>query len=76
VVIAINALSEAKLVTRRPDPADRRRNIVNLTATGTKQLNTLDERLASVQDELCADLSAAQREQLTRLLNLVLHRLA
>src|SRR3954447_16128646 len=38
MVAAINELAERELVERAPDPSDRRRNIISLTATGRRQL--------------------------------------
>lgn len=68
VVAAINQLAEQGFVERTPDPDDRRRNIVTLTAAGERQLRRLDEALDGVQDELLAPLSADDRETLARLL--------
>jgi DNA-binding MarR family transcriptional regulator len=73
MVAAINELAEHKLVERAPDPADRRRNIISLTAAGKRQLRRLEKRLAETQDELLAPLSPEERqrftEQLSRLLD-------
>ncbi|AFU03829.1 MarR family winged helix-turn-helix transcriptional regulator [Nocardia brasiliensis] len=68
VVAAINELSAQDFVERTPDPDDRRRNIVTLTEAGDRQLRRLDRALAEVQDDLLAPLSAADRQDLTRLL--------
>jgi len=56
------------LVERRPDPADRRRNLVSITAAGRRRLDELAETVAAAQDALLAPLSAAERERLTALL--------
>jgi MarR family transcriptional regulator, lower aerobic nicotinate degradation pathway regulator len=56
------------LVERGPDPADRRRNIVSLTAAGRRRLDGLAETVGAAQDALLAPLSAAERDHLTRLL--------
>ncbi|NKZ03058.1 MarR family winged helix-turn-helix transcriptional regulator [Actinomadura latina] len=68
VVAALNELAAKGLVERSPDPSDRRRNIITLTADGTRHLQELDEVLAGIQDELLAPLAPAEREQLTALL--------
>ncbi|HYN93829.1 MAG TPA: MarR family winged helix-turn-helix transcriptional regulator [Pilimelia sp.] len=68
VVAALNELAAAGLVARRPDPADRRRNAVVITAAGEADLGRLDGRLADVQEELLAPLAAAERDQLVGLL--------
>lgn len=68
MVAAINELADRELVERAPDPADRRRNTISLTAAGRRQLRRLEARLAGIQDELLAPLSAEERELLTQLL--------
>ncbi|WP_432993925.1 MarR family winged helix-turn-helix transcriptional regulator [Dactylosporangium sp. CA-233914] len=72
MVAAINELADRKLVERAPDPADRRRNIISLTAAGKRQLRRLEKRLAGCQDELLAPLSPEERQRLTELLSRLL----
>src|ERR1700760_3526318 len=50
-------------IERRPDPDDRRRNIVALTDGGLAYLRDLQRLAAQVQDELLAALDADEREQ-------------
>ncbi|PZE23196.1 MULTISPECIES: MarR family winged helix-turn-helix transcriptional regulator [unclassified Curtobacterium] len=59
-------------VLRTPDPADRRRNIVTITANGGERLADLRTQADAVQDELLAALSPADRDALVRLLGDVL----
>ncbi len=59
-------------VERRPDPADRRRNIVTLTDTGHRYLNALQHKADAVQAELLAGLDTAEQRQLQALLDKVL----
>ena len=59
-------------IERRPDPADRRRNIVTLTDAGRPQLDELQRYTEVVQDELLAALDAGERRQLQALLAKVL----
>ncbi|MER7545032.1 MarR family transcriptional regulator [Spirillospora sp. NPDC127506] len=68
VVAALNELAAKGLVERSPDPSDRRRNIVTLTADGSRHLSELEKVLAGIQDELLAPLSPEEREQLIGLL--------
>lgn len=68
VVAAINELAEQGFVERTPDPDDRRRNIVTLTAAGDGQLRRMDRALDKVQDDLLGPLPAEDRQTLTRLL--------
>ncbi|WP_280474448.1 MarR family winged helix-turn-helix transcriptional regulator [Nocardia asiatica] len=72
VVAVVNDLAARGLVERTPDPADRRRNIVTLTAAGARHLEELHERLAVAQDELLAGFSAADRDTLVTLLTRIL----
>jgi DNA-binding MarR family transcriptional regulator len=72
MVATINELAEGGLVERAPDPADRRRNIISLTAAGKRQLRRLEKRLAETQDELLAPLSPEERQRLTELLSRLL----
>jgi hypothetical protein len=55
-------------VERSPDPADRRRNVITVTAAGRRRAAELAGRGAEIQDELLAPLTVAERAQLTRLL--------
>lgn len=72
MVAAINELAEHKLVERAPDPSDRRRNVISLTAAGRRQLRRLEKRLVETQDELLAPLSSEERQRLTELLSRLL----
>ncbi|MET9211200.1 MULTISPECIES: MarR family winged helix-turn-helix transcriptional regulator [unclassified Nocardia] len=72
MVATINELADSDLVERAPDPDDRRRNVITLTAAGTRQLRRLEKQLAACQDELLAPLSADERAQLTTLLTRLL----
>ncbi|SNY75622.1 DNA-binding transcriptional regulator, MarR family [Paractinoplanes atraurantiacus] len=68
IVAVVNELADRALVERSPDPADRRRNVVTLTAAGRRKLVKLDLLLRSVQDEVFAELTRAERDQLVTLL--------
>ena len=71
MVALINALSRDRLVARRPDPADRRRNVITITTAGRRRLRALETVVARLQDALLAPLSAAERRQLVGLLRRV-----
>jgi MarR family transcriptional regulator, lower aerobic nicotinate degradation pathway regulator len=62
------------LVARAPDAADRRRNVVTLTAEGAAALRGVDARVDAAQDELLAPLAPDERAELVRLLTRVLDR--
>ena len=68
----VNRLQAAGYVDRRTDPADRRRNIVSLQATGQVHLDKLLGHVEQVQVELLSGLTTRERGQLTALLAKVL----
>jgi DNA-binding MarR family transcriptional regulator len=68
VVGLLNELEERGLVERRRDPADRRRHIVSLSASGADELALTYSRLGLVEDELFSALSAGERATLHELL--------
>ena len=72
VAIALNELADRGLIERAIDPDDRRRNIVSITRSGTRQLGALDRLISEIQDQLLAPLSAAERRQFIKLLHRVL----
>ena len=76
VVAALNELEADDLVERAPDPDDRRQKIVSITAAGRRRLKKLDEVVGSVQQELLAPLSSAERAQLIGLLGRIAARSA
>jgi len=71
IVAALNELTGRGLVARSPDPTDRRRNVVSLTAAGRRHLQKLDRILDRAQDDLLAPLSPAERRELVDLLTRV-----
>ncbi|MFK8843939.1 MarR family winged helix-turn-helix transcriptional regulator [Streptomyces sp. Ac-502] len=72
MVGVLNELAERGLVERAPDPDDRRRNTVTISASGRRHLRRLDTVLDGLHDELLAPLSPAEREQFVRLLTRLL----
>ncbi|GAA4461194.1 MarR family winged helix-turn-helix transcriptional regulator [Phytohabitans houttuyneae] len=72
LVATINELADQGFVERSPDPEDRRRNVVTLTAAGRRQLRRLDKQLVQVQDQLLAPLSPEERVEFARLLTRLL----
>ena len=70
----VGELESRGLIGREPDPDDRRRNLVTLTALGTQAVEDVDVRVDAAQAELLAPLSAAERDELVRLLSRVLDR--
>jgi len=68
VVGLLNELEERGLITRRRDPADRRRHIVEVSATGADELTQTYAQLGLVEDELFKTLTCEQRRTLHELL--------
>ena len=68
VVAVLNELVADGLAERAPDPDDRRRNVVTITAAGAEVLEQLDSVLDQVQEAVLAPLSPNERRQLVRLL--------
>ena len=64
----LNELEDGGLLTRRRDPADRRRHIVELADGGAAALRAAEQALAQVQDEVLAALDDDERAALHALL--------
>ena len=68
LVLLLNELEAATFVARRRDPEDRRRHIVELTATGRESLERAQEAQEAVEDSVLRALDAGERAALRRLL--------
>jgi DNA-binding MarR family transcriptional regulator len=68
----LNELTEQGHVARTPDPGDRRRNLITLTAAGRRRLEELDTTLTGVQHDILDALTATERDTLTVLLTRIL----
>jgi DNA-binding MarR family transcriptional regulator len=64
----LDELEEEGLIERKPDPADRRRNIVTLKPEGESRLLEFRAVSKQVEDDFLAPLSKAERTQLHQLL--------
>jgi DNA-binding MarR family transcriptional regulator len=69
VVGLLNELEERDLITRRRDPADRRRHIVELSAAGSGEVTQAYDKLKQVEDDLFRSLTANERGTLYSLLS-------
>jgi DNA-binding MarR family transcriptional regulator len=68
VVGLLNELEERELITRRRDPADRRRHIVALSAAGEGELAASQDVFCGIEDELLKALTPEERATLYDLL--------
>ena len=68
----VGDLEARGLIARKPDPADRRRNVVTLTAPGAAALREVDARVDEAQAELLEPLEPEERDELVRLLRRIL----
>ncbi|MGH3280277.1 MAG: MarR family winged helix-turn-helix transcriptional regulator [Trebonia sp.] len=64
----VTRLENGGHVDRQADPANRRRNVVTLTASGKRYLEEIQRHADAAQDELLVGLTAAERRQLNELL--------
>ena len=76
LVSVLNDLETDRLVRRAPDPDDKRRNVITVTAAGKRRLTELTGILDDVNDHFMAPLSAAERTQLFALLGRINAHLA
>jgi DNA-binding MarR family transcriptional regulator len=68
VVRLVDGLADRRLLARERDPADRRRNVVSISAAGRRLLGRLDAEIADAQARLLGRLSVADRRRLVALL--------
>jgi MarR family transcriptional regulator, lower aerobic nicotinate degradation pathway regulator len=71
MVALVNALEAAGFVRRSPDPADRRRNVIAITAAGRRRRQVLERRIELATDDLLAPLAERDRRELLRLLTAI-----
>ena len=74
LVAILNELEDRGYAVRRRDPADRRRHIVEISRKGLAVIDKVSEVMDSVEGELLADFTAAEREQVARLLTSIWNR--
>jgi DNA-binding MarR family transcriptional regulator len=74
MVTRLDALERKGVVSRRPDPADRRRNVVELTDAGLRAYEQAEEAFAEAEAEFLAVLSPSAAAQLRRALRALIER--
>jgi DNA-binding MarR family transcriptional regulator len=65
-VSLLDALERRGIVARRPDPADRRRNLVELTIAGAETYEAGETARKAVEVEFLAPIDLASGEHLRR----------
>ncbi|WP_369961924.1 MarR family winged helix-turn-helix transcriptional regulator [Leifsonia sp. EB34] len=68
MVAVLDALEDKGIVTRRPDPADRRRNQIALTATGQATSAAAEAAYTAAEEEFLAPLGDVDGEHLRGML--------
>lgn len=74
MVAVIDALEAKGALTRRPDPADRRRNAIELTASGRTTCRAAAAAYAAAEEEFLAPLGRAEAERFREALRTLLAR--
>jgi MarR family transcriptional regulator, lower aerobic nicotinate degradation pathway regulator len=69
LVAVLDRLQDDRLVERQPDPADRRRQLLTLSARGRARLTKAELAANLVAGELFEPLSAAEQERLGSMLD-------
>ena len=72
VVLLLNETEAAGFSVRRRDPADRRRHMVELTATGRAAVERAEKAREGIEDDVLSDLNPDERKTLRKLLGRVL----
>jgi DNA-binding MarR family transcriptional regulator len=68
LVLLLNDLEAREFALRRRDPSDRRRHLVEITDEGLRAVDSAEKAIESVEDDVLAPLSRAERDQLQDLL--------
>ena len=68
LVALLDGLEADGLITRTPDPADRRAKIVGLTEAGRARQGAAQGGIRAMEEELLAELPATERARLRRTL--------
>ena len=68
MVSIVNDLQAAELLARDPDPRDRRKNVITISAAGSQLLSRAEQLCERANEALTAELTGSEREQLSALL--------
>jgi DNA-binding MarR family transcriptional regulator len=64
LIALLDDLEAGGLVTREPDPADRRAKVVRLTDAGTQRLDATRADIRAMEEDVLAELPPPQRQAL------------
>lgn len=67
-VTTLSGMEADGLLSREPDPGDRRRNVVHITDAGTARMREIDTLVDAAQNELLDRFTVAERAQISDLL--------
>lgn len=73
VVLLLNEVEDEGWVTRRRDPSDRRRHLVDLTSQGRKALASAERAQERIEDDVLGALDPQERRTLWQLLTRALY---
>ncbi len=76
IVLLLHELEDDEYITRRRDPSDRRRHIIELTDAGRAAYKRAQQGRESIEDTVLVGLSAEERAQLGSLISKALDGLA
>jgi DNA-binding MarR family transcriptional regulator len=68
LIALLDRLERDALITREPDPHDRRAHVVKLTSVGRRRHAAAVAAIRAMEEEFLADLSTADREALLAIL--------
>lgn len=68
LIPVLDDLQQRGLISREPDPADRRVRLLGLTPDGRRLQQTIQDEIRAGEDELLGDLPPADRETFVRTL--------
>jgi MarR family transcriptional regulator, lower aerobic nicotinate degradation pathway regulator len=74
LVAILNELEERGYATRRRDPQDRRRHLVEISKKGIAVVEKVSEVMDGVEEELLEDVDAAERRELEGILTSIWER--